>query len=195
MIELLVLGATLTIAAWATGADAHRRGAASRALERYAHARGLRFAPAPRSPRGASPRAAGEKDGIPHVIDLYRLGGEVRTRVSTNAPRGRAAILSVSQRGAFAWKTGIAIQLGEPAFDRAYLVVTGAPEDADVLRDAARSLLLLDRLGRQGVWLRSDGQKVTLSWRGPESDPLVLDAAREAVVAIGSRHRPDAPYR
>ena len=194
MLELVVFGATLTLAAWAAGADAHRRTSAARALDRYASARGLVFVPAPAKPRGASPRVTGAKEGIPYVVDLYRLAGEMRTRISTEAPRGRAALLSVGQRGAFHWKGDAVIALGEPRFDERYVVMAGEGEDADALREASAPLLLLDEL-RAGVWLRSDGHKVTLSWRGLESDPIVLDAARDALVLVAARHRSHAPYR
>jgi len=194
VIELLVLGATITIAVWAAGAGAHRKTNAARALDRYAASRGLVFAPAPEKPRGASPKVSGAKEGIPYVFDLYRLGGEMRTRISTDAPRGRAAVLSVGQRGAFNWKSKAVLELGDDAFDRAYVVMLGSDEDGEALRDARVALLVLDAL-RAGVWLRSDGHKVTLSWRGLESDPVVLDAARDALVLIAARHRPGMPYR
>lgn len=192
MLELFVLGATLSVAAWIAGAGVARRTGAARALDRYAAARGLVYAP-PTSPR-ASPKVTGASDGIPFVFDLYRLNGEPRTRVSTDAPRGRAAVLSVGQRHAFHWQSEAVLELGEERFDRAYLVLTGADEDAEALREAKEALLLLDAL-RTGVWLRSDGHKVTLSWRGLESDPVVLDAARDALVLIAARHRAATPYR
>ena len=192
MLELFVLGATLSVAAWIAGAGVARRTGAARALDRYAAARGLVYAP-PTSPR-TSPKVTGASDGIPFVFDLYRLNGEPRTRVSTDAPRGRAAVLSVGQRHAFHWQSEAVLELGEERFDRAYLVLTGADEDAEALREAKEALLLLDAL-RTGVWLRSDGHKVTLSWRGLESDPVVLDAARDALVLIAARHRAATPYR
>lgn len=194
MLELLVFGATLTLAAWAAGAGAHRRTVAARALDRYAAARGLVFVPAPAKPRGASPRVTGTKEGIPYAVDLYRLAGEARTRISTDAPRGRSALLSVGQRGAFQWKSDAVIALGDPRFDERYVVLAGEGEDAEALREASAPLLLLDEL-RAGVWLRSDGHKVSLSWCGLESDPIVLDAARDALILVATRHRSHAPYR
>ncbi len=192
MLELFVFGATITVAAWVAGADAHRRVAAARALDRYAAARQLVFVPA--KARDASPKVIGAKDEIPFAIDLYRLNGEMRTRVSTDAPRGRSAVLSVGQRDAFAWQREAVLVLGEEAFDRAYLVMTGAHDDADALRDATAPLVLLAEL-RHGIWLRSDGHKIAISWRGTESDPIVLDAARDAVVLLAGTHRPETPYR
>jgi hypothetical protein len=202
MIELLVIGATLTIAAWATGAQAHRRSTASRALDRYAQSRGLLFAPPPSTPRGASPRVLGSKDGVAYVFDLYRLGGEMRTRISSgstqlsagSAQLERELILSVSQRDAFVWKKAAALRIGDPTFDHAYVVTTGAAEDVEGLRQALPALLVLHQRAH-GVWLTSDGWRVTVSWRGMESDPLVLDAAREALILVAGWHRPESPYR
>jgi hypothetical protein len=73
-------------------------------------------------------------------------------------------------------------------------VTTGTAQDAEGLRPALRALLLLHD-HRRGVWLSSDGHKVMVSWRGMESDPLVLDAARDAVIGVAAWHRPEAPYR
>ncbi|MBX3210246.1 MAG: hypothetical protein KF764_34760 [Labilithrix sp.] len=194
MIELLVLGATLTIAAWATGAQAHRRSVASRALDQYARSRGLVFVPPPATPRGASPRVVGSKEDVPYVVDLVRLGGEMRTRISATAPRGRTPVLSVLQRGVFTLAKEPAPGLGDAAFDEAFVVTSGSAHDAEGLRPATRALLFLDK-ERRGVWLSSDGLRVALSWRGTESDPLVLDAARDAAVAIATWHLPESPYR
>lgn len=192
MLELLVLGATVSIAAWIAGAGAMRKTGAARALDRYAAARGHVYVPPPS--RHASPRVTGAKDGIPFAFDLYRLSGEPRTRITTDAPRGLAAVLSVGQRDAFEWKSVPVLSLGDEGFDRAYVVVTGTAEDGEALRDAKEPLLRLHEL-RSGVWLRSDGRKVSLSWCGLESDPVVLDAARDALVLVAARHRPEAPYR
>jgi len=194
VIELLVVGATLTIAAWATGAQAHRRTLASRALDRYARSRGLVFAPPPPSPRGSSPRVIGAKDDVRYVVELYRLAGEMRTRVSAVPARGRAPVLSVLQRDAFALRGAPAVRIGDDRLDRAYVVKTGTAEDAEGLRAASRPLLLLEDR-RRGVWLASDGSKVTVSWRGMERDPLVLDAARDAAVMVAGWHRSESPYR
>jgi len=192
VIELLVLGATVAIAAWAAGASAHRRVSAARALDRYAAARGLVFKPAP--DLRASPQVRGTADGIPFVFDLYKLGDEVRTRIMTESPRGHAATLQVGQRDAFVWQRPPVLALGEDRFDRAYVVMLGSSEDADVLRDACDPLLVIHER-RAGVWLRSDTHRVSLSWRGLESDPVVLDAARDALLTLATRHRPGMPYR
>ncbi|MBX3264405.1 MAG: hypothetical protein KIS78_05795 [Labilithrix sp.] len=194
MLELLVIGATLTAAAWAAGAQAHRRSVASRALDRYAQSRGVVFVPPPSSPRGASPRVVGAKDDVPYVVELLRLGGEVRTRLTATPPRGRAPVLSVLQRGMFATARPPALRIDDEAFDRAYVVTAGAAHDAEGLCLAARALLFLgDRC--RGVWLAADGAKIAVSWLGAETDPLVLDAARDAVVALAALHLPAAPYR
>jgi hypothetical protein len=126
-------------------------------------------------------------------VDLYRLGGEVRTRICSVAARGRAPILSVAHRGAFSWRKRVSITTGDAAFDQAYVVTTGTAEDAERLHAVARELLVFT--SRDGVWLHSDGRKVTMSWRGMESDPLVLDAARDAVVKVASWRDTDSPYR
>lgn len=118
----------------------------------------------------------------------------MRTRVTANVPRGRAPIVSVSQQRAFSIRRRVTLRLDEPEFDDAYIVTTGTAEDTEALRQVMRSLLLLDDL-RTGVWLRSNGLKVSLSWMGMESDPLVLDAARDAVVTLGAWHRAESPYR
>jgi len=197
LIELLVIGATVTIAAWAAGAQAHRRFAAGRALDRYAQSRGLVFVPAPENPRGASPRVLGSKEDVDYVVDLYKLGDEVRTRVSGVIARGaRTPVLSVAQRGAFAWNStsNPETTIGDAAFDATYVVTSmGSPEDAESLKLTIPSLLLLN--GRRGVWLSSDGSRVSASWQGMESDPVILDAARDAVVMVASWHRPESPYR
>jgi hypothetical protein len=192
VIELLILGATVAIAAWAAGASAHRRVSAARALDRYAAARGLVFKPAPDA--RASPQVRGTAEGVPFVFDLYKLGEEVRTRITTESPRGHAATLQVGQRDAFVWGREPVLALGEERFDRAYVVMMGSAEDADVLKEVCDPLLVIHEL-RAGVWLRSDMHRVTLSWRGLESDPIVLDAARTALLTLATRHRPGTPYR
>lgn len=117
----------------------------------------------------------------------------MRTRLSCAAARGRAPVLAIAQRDAFAWNESPAFRVDDEAFDAAYLVTTGVFEDVDVLRSTVRALLQLDR--RDRVWLWSDGLKVTVSWCGMESDPLILDAARDAAVTVAGWHRPDSPYR
>ena len=108
--------------------------------------------------------------------------------------RGHAATLQVGQRDAFVWQRPPVLALGEDRFDRAYVVMLGSSEDADVLRDACDPLLVIHER-RAGVWLRSDTHRVSLSWRGLESDPVVLDAARDALLTLATRHRPGMPYR
>lgn len=150
--------------------------------------------PPPTSPRGASPRVVGTKDDVAYTVELVRLDDEVRTRISATATRGRAPVLSVLQQGVFMTTKEPVLRIGDDAFDAAYLVTKGTSHDAEGLRQTTRALLLLaDR--RRGVWLSSDGLKVMLSWRGAESDPLVLDAARDAVVGVAAWHRPESPYR
>jgi hypothetical protein len=194
VIEILVLGGTLAVAGWLAGAQTHRRLAASRALERYARSRGLVFVPAPESPKGASPRVLGSKDEVAFVVELFRLGKEVRTRVSAVAQRGRAPTLSVLQRNAFLVEREAASSVDAGTFDLAYVVTTGEAADVEALRETTPLLLHLEKTC-QGVWLASDGHKVSLSWRGIASDPLVIDAARDAVTSVARWHRPAEPYR
>jgi hypothetical protein len=196
MIELLVVGATLLVAAGASGAQAHRRTRAARVLAQYAHVREHRFIPAPKRPRGSSPRVEGTRDDVAFVLDFYRLGGNLRTRVCV-LTKGRAPKIIVAQRSAFSRTFDSdrgAVTMGDESFDRAYRVTCNAVEDAEVLGPETRkSLLRLDR--RSDVWLESNGSKVVLSWAGIEMDPLCFDAARDAVCNIASAHRPDSPYR
>jgi hypothetical protein len=191
--EFVAVGVAVSIAVCAASASAHRRSVASRALDRYAQSRGLVFVPAPSVPRGASPRVLGAKDGVSFSVELYRLGGELRTRVSASVVR-RAPVLSVLQRRAFPTRKPAVLQSGDDTFDQAYVVTAGTAEDAQGLCDIARALLLLDAR-REGVWLSSNGRNVTISWSGIESDPIVLDVARDAAVLVGGWHRPDSAYR
>jgi hypothetical protein len=193
VIELVVAFATLTAFGYAMGAQHHRRQVASRALDRYARSRGLVFVPPPVHPRGASPRIVGAKDGVGFVVELFRLGDEVRTRASATAPRGRAPVVSLLQRGVFA-EAATSAPIGNDALDQRYIATIGGAYDLETLREASYALLLLDDRCR-GVWLASDGQKTTVSWRGTESEPTVLDAACELVVRIAGIERPAAPYR
>lgn len=176
MLELVVIGATLALAAGASGAQLHRRHLAVRVLAQYATSRQHVFVPAPSSPRGASPRVEGERGDVRFVVDLYRLGGIVRTRVSAQAAHGQLPKLKlVKRRGG-------------------YVVDAATPDDEDAVRHHAREALrLLER--RHDVCLACDGSRVAISWQGIETSPLVLDAARDAVAALVSLRRAHAPYR
>ncbi len=193
VIELLVLGATLATAAWAKGVQAHRKSTASRALERYASSRGLLFVPAPRDSPRSGPQVVGLRDDARFVVDLYRLGGEIRTRVSATPLRGCTPVLSVLQRGMFTVGRA-AYRFGDETLDHAYVVPTGTAEDVDGLRAFAAALLHLHERCK-GVWLASDKGKVSVSWRGLESDPIVLDAARDLTLAVAAWRRSNVPYR
>lgn len=173
MIELVVIGATLALAAGASGAQLHRRLLASRALAAYATSRRHVFVPAPDAPRGASPRVEGEQGDVRFVVDLYKLRDIVRTRVSANVVRGRLPRFEVA-RGRF---------------------VTETPDDAEAIRHHGGDALKAMR-ARSGVALSSDGTRVTLSWDGVETNPLLLDAARDAVTSLATMHSPgSSPYR
>lgn len=198
MLELVVIGGALALVALrATVVERHRRALAGRTLESYARARGYRFVAASRT--GApSPTVRGEKDEVPFTIDLFRLNGQLRTRVSAPITRGRTPRLSVLQRGSLSRALGARepgeTPLDDAAFDRAYRVTGAEAEDARaVLVQARRPLLLLDE--RAEVWLASDGSRVTLTLAGIETAPIFLDAARDVVAIAASWHRPDAPYR
>jgi len=173
MIELVVLGATLAFAAGASGAQLHRKHHATRVLARYATSRRCVFVPAPPSPRGASPRVEGERDGVRFVLDLYKIREVLRTRVSALVVTGRL-----------------------PRFDVVRGVVHAeTPDDADSVRHLAAEALVTFR-ARRDVVLSSDGTRVVFSWPGIESNPLLLDAARDAVTALARLHAPgERPYR
>lgn len=173
MIELVVIGATLALAAGASGAQLHRRYHASRVFAAYATSRRHVFVPPPDRPRGASPRVEGERENVRFSIDLYKLRDIVRTRVSATVVTGRL-----------------------PRFE-----IVGArvkaetPDDADAVRHLAGDALKTLR-ARRSVVLSSDGTRVAFSWQGIESNPLVLDAARDAVTALATLHAPSStPYR
>ncbi len=188
-----MLAGTLAAAGWAAGAKAHRRASAARALARYAQGRGLVYVPPPERPRGASPRVVGSHHDVPFVIELVRLRGVVRTRLSADARDPGAPPLSVVQRSAFA-SSSSAIVTGDDAFDRAYQVTKGTGADAEAVRDVAAPLLALDARCSD-VWLGCDGKKIAVSWRGATLDPAALDAARDAVVCAARWQRSVVPYR
>jgi hypothetical protein len=74
-------------------------------------------------------------------------------------------------------------------------VTIGTAEDAAALQGTRPSLLVLSEREREGVWLCADGLKVAISWRGLETDPRMLDAARDAILTVAAWHRPATPYR
>ncbi len=189
-----MLAGTFALAGWSATSHVQRRHAASRALERYARSRGLLFVPAPARPRGASPRVVSAEDEMRWEVDLFRLGGVVRTRVLAPARSGRSPTLSLLQRDAFEIPNAAPVALGNETFDRAYTVMNGAIEDFEALRDVMPTLLVLARRA-EGIWLSSDGANVALSWRGAEGPPLVIDSARDVVVHLAGRHRAQSAYR
>jgi hypothetical protein len=173
LIELVVIGATLALAAGASGAQLHRRIVASRSLAAYATSRRHVFVPAPEAPRGASPRVEGKREGVAFAIDLYKLRDIVRTRVSANVVCGRLPRFEIL-RGRF---------------------LTETPDDADSIRHHAGDAMKALR-SRRGVVLSSDGTRVAFAWEGIETNPLLLDAARDAVTALAQMHAPaSSPYR
>lgn len=173
MIELVVIGATLALAAGASGAQLHRRLTATRTLAAYATSRRHLFVPAPEKPRGASPRVEGEREDVRFVIDLYKRRDILRTRVSANVVRGRLPRFEITR----------ARTLAE------------TPDDADAVVHHAGDALKALR-ARHDVVLSSDGTRVAFTWEGIETNPLLLDAARDAVTALATMHAPGAvPYR
>jgi hypothetical protein len=196
MIELVVLGATLALAAGASGAQARRRTLAARTLERYAKWRSHLYVPA--AQRKESPRVEGTKDEVAFTIDLVKIRGNLKTRVRAPVSKGPSAKLAIVQRGAFgrALRTrgDDDVEVGIEAFDNAYRVHGMAPEEARAWLEASiENLVVLDE--RNDVWLGSDGATVTLAWSGVEMNPLLLDSARDVVVSLASWHRPEFPYR
>jgi hypothetical protein len=196
MIELVVLGATLAIAAGASGAKARRRVLAARTLERYAKWRAHLYVPAARTKE--SPRVEGAKSDVSFIIDLVKIRGHLKTRVRAPVAKGPSAKLAIVQRTAI----GRALlgrdrddaTVGIDAFDRAYRIHGMTPGEARTWLDTTiDQLAILDE--RSDVWLGSDGATVTLAWAGVEMNPLLLDAARDVVVSLASWHRPDRPYR
>ncbi len=208
MIELVVVGATFAAAAWAAGTKVLRRASAASTLERYARSREIVFIPAPAGRHHDSPRARGVTDDGAYEIDLYRLGGSLRTRVGSVVDRGLLPALSIAQRETSAAELPTPDALGEGArpdrsasapkgsgaLHEAYLLREASPLEDDLLREITRPLLLLGR-ARRAVWLRSNAARVTLSWSGVEENPVLLDVAREVVLSVARRRRPTAPYR
>jgi hypothetical protein len=196
MIELVVLGATLAIAAGASGAQVRRRILAARSLERYARWRSHAFVPAPRGKE--SPRVEGTKGEVAFTIDLVKVSGHLRTRVRAPVTKGPGPRVAVVQRGslgrALRTRADDEVEVGLEAFDSAYRLHGMAADEArEWLGESLAHLVILDE--RTDVWLGSDGATVTLAWGGVEMNPLLIDAARDLVVSLASWHRPEFPYR
>jgi hypothetical protein len=196
MIELVVLGATLAIAAGASGAQARRRTLAARTLERYAKWRSHLYVPG--AQRKDSPRVEGTKDDVAFTIDLVKIRGTLKTRVRAPVSKGPGAKLAIVQRGtlgrALRTRDEADVEVGIEVFDRAYRVHGMAAEEARAWLEASvEDLVILDE--RNDVWLGSDGATVTLAWSGVERNPLLLDAARDVVLSLARWHRPEFPYR
>lgn len=196
MIELVVIGATLALAAGASGARARRRIVASRTLERYATWRSHSYVPAPR--RKESPRVEGTKDDVAFTIDLVKIAGSIKTRVRAPVTKGSSAKVAVVQRGALGRalraRAEGEVPVGVPSFDHSYRLHGMVPDEARAwLEGSLQDLVCLDE--RSDVWLGSDGATVTLTWAGVEMNPLLLDAARDLAVSLAGWHRPEFPYR
>ena len=130
--------------------------------------------------------------GATDRTDLYRLGGVLRTRAVAAVEHGRGLVLSVAQRDHFDLPSTSPLHV--EALSRTFVRVSGAPGDLDFLYAVATPLELLAARRRE-IWLVGDAGAITVSWRGLERDPQVLDAARSVVLAL-SEHRSQAePYR
>jgi hypothetical protein len=184
VLDFIAVAAVLAVAvAW--GIEGSRRWAAPRVLERWAKARGLRFAPAPKSgPVGAC--AFGRNEDLAFVVALSKA----RTSVCVDVLRGRAPTLHVAQRSALARWMG-----GEHDAVGGAFVVAGVPVDEAKLLFSSHlsALRRLDR--RSDVKLVSDRGRVTIRWNGLETDPSVLDAALRLAMSVGNHALADAPYR
>ena len=198
MIELVVLGATLAIAAGASGVQVRRRILAARSLERYARWRSHVYIPAPRGKE--SPRVEGTKGEVAFTIDLVKVSGHLRTRVRAPVAKGPGARIAVVQRGSLGralrtrTRADDEVEVGLEAFDNAFRLHGMAADEArEWLAESLGHLVILDE--RTDVWLGSDGATVTLTWGGVEMNPLLIDAARDLTVSLASWHRPELPYR
>lgn len=183
----LVLGATGLVALFAGADRGQTRRRARESFRAYATSRALRFEPA--STGQLSPRILGTEGD---TTELYRLGGVLRTRTSSAPRHGRGLVVSVAQRGQFELGTSSPLSLAALAED--FVRTGGTATDLDRLEVAAAPLLLLASRRRE-VWLVGDGASVSLSWRGLERDPQILDAARAAVVALAAERGTPDPYR
>jgi len=182
----IVLGATGLVALFANADRGQARRRARESFRAYATSRGLRFEP-PALGR-SSPRVIGEGD----TTDLYRLGGILRTRTSASASHGRGLVLAIAQRDQFDLPKTSALHVA--SLTKAFVRVSGAPADLDFLDAIAPTLGLLAERRRE-IWLIGDGGAITVSWRGLEKDPQVLDAARAIVVALAEHRSQTEPYR
>ena len=147
----------------------------------------------------ASPVLAGnEAEVAEHLIDLVKIGGNLKTRVRAPVSKGQGAKLAIVQRGGIARalraRSDDEIEVGIDAFDRAYRVHGMAPDEARTwLETSMGNLVILDE--RHDDWLGSDGATVTLAWSGVERNPLLLDAARDVVVSLARWYHPEFPSR
>jgi hypothetical protein len=168
VVELIVIGATLALAAGASGVEGWRRIAGARALDRFARWKSCSYAPPTQNVKSA--RAFGTRAGIAFAIDFCRVRGTPHTRVVVDSPAARLARVTVQRR-------------------RDSYIVHGL--------DAADSGVLLSSCSKvdRDVVLSSDGRRVTVVWRGLETDPIVLDSAVDLAIAASRFERPEAPYR
>lgn len=199
VLEILVVCGTVAVVAGAKGADLHRRHLADRTLERYARVRGCAFAPASAVSGRPSPRVEGKLRDVPFTLDLCRIGARLTTRMSAPIARPPAPRLALVQRARLARALqlvdhGAIAGWDDPRLDHAYRVCGLPPDEARALFEPHHAILrVLDE--RSDVWFACDGGAASLTWSGVETDPAILDAARDLVVAAAGWHRAIAPYR
>ncbi len=189
MVELVTAAVVLSAVGWWASGRTRRRIEASRVLDRYARSRGLVYVPAREA--AASPRVRGRFDDTDCVVDLYRLGGGIRTRISALAARQPGARLFVVQRRSDAAVAITAVD--PPSTPRTPWSPGRVTSPRSFARPPPRSSGSTGATA--GVRLRSEDGRVALSWRGIETDPLFVDAAAEIVAGIARTDAPDAPYR
>ncbi len=168
MVELIVVGATLALAAGASGIEGWRRIAAMRALDKFAQWKKCSYAP-PRA-ESQTARAFGMRGGLAFAIDFCRVGGAPHTRVVVDSAAARLARITVQRRKS------------------AYIVHGLDAADTDALLSSCSKLA-------RDVTLTSDGRQVTVVWRGLETDPIAMDSALDLAIGASRFEQPDAPYR
>jgi len=168
VVELVVIGATLALAAGASGFEGWRRIAGARALDRFATWKKCSYAPP--NAEAKSARAFGTREGLAFAIDFCRVDGKPHTRVVVDSAAARLARVTVQRRRG------------------AYIVYGLDPADTEELLSSCSKI-------ERDVTLTSDGHRMSVVWRGLETDPIAMDSAVDLAIAACRFERPDAPYR
>jgi hypothetical protein len=166
VLALVVLGATLSLAASMAMVDVRRRRAAESSLSCFARLHGHRF---------VAQRVEGESGLVPFVIDVHRAFGVLRTRATARAAHRRLPTIAASV-GADGWTFAV-----------------GAAEGPEVRRLVSAEIDVLRESGP--VLVASDGARVSISWSGAETSLAAHAAARDAVVALTTIGGDASPYR